>query len=83
MAVIRQPDSLGRVVLPKEMRRALGIESGSGVEIFVEGRTIILKRYKPRCIFCDAETGSTWRTRPVCDSCLTELRGMLEASTTR
>lgn len=45
--IIRGADSLGRLVLPKEMRRALGIVEGSPMEIILDGDRIILKKFVP------------------------------------
>lgn len=43
--VIRRIDELGRIVLPKEIRRNLGIREGESLEIFVEEDKIILKKH--------------------------------------
>jgi len=43
--VIRKIDELGRIVLPKEIRRNLGIRDGENLEIFVENDHILLKKY--------------------------------------
>lgn len=45
--IVRKVDELGRVVLPIELRRTLGIEVKDAMEIFVDGEQIILKKYKP------------------------------------
>ncbi|GGJ13858.1 hypothetical protein GCM10010885_24020 [Alicyclobacillus cellulosilyticus] len=41
--MVRKLDELGRIVLPMELRRTMGIEKGDGLEIFVDGEYIILK----------------------------------------
>lgn len=43
--VIRRIDELGRIVIPKEIRRNLGIRDGENVEIFTDNDSIILKKY--------------------------------------
>lgn len=43
--VIRRIDELGRIVLPKEIRRNLGIREGENLEIFVEEDRMILKKF--------------------------------------
>lgn len=43
--VVRRIDELGRIVIPKEIRRNLGIRDGENVEIFTENDSIILKKY--------------------------------------
>ncbi|QPC47136.1 AbrB/MazE/SpoVT family DNA-binding domain-containing protein [Mangrovibacillus cuniculi] len=45
--VVRKIDQLGRVVLPMELRRTRGIEEGNPIEIFVDGESIILRKYAP------------------------------------
>ena len=52
--IVRKVDELGRIVLPIEMRRTLDIAEKDALEIYVEGSSIILKKYKPSCIFCEA-----------------------------
>ncbi|MCI8575526.1 MAG: AbrB/MazE/SpoVT family DNA-binding domain-containing protein [Bacilli bacterium] len=43
--VIRRIDELGRIVIPKEIRRHLGIREGENLEIFTEEDRIVLKKY--------------------------------------
>lgn len=46
--VVRRIDDLGRIVLPKELRRTMRIKEGESLEIFTEGEnSIILKKYSP------------------------------------
>ena len=54
--IVRKVDGLGRVVLPKELRRTLGVDMKDSMEIYVDGEQIILKKYQPACIFCDNAT---------------------------
>lgn len=53
--MVRRVDQLGRIVIPKEMRRVLGIEDKDPVEISVDGENIVLKKYEkkqPTCPHC-------------------------------
>lgn len=43
--IFRRIDELGRIVIPKEIRRMLSIKDGENLEILVDGETIILKKY--------------------------------------
>ncbi len=43
--VVRRIDDLGRIVIPKEIRRTLGIKDGTSMEIFVEKDMVALKKY--------------------------------------
>ena len=47
--IVRRVDELGRIVLPKEMRKTMGIKEGDPMEIYVEGDSIILKKYQNEC----------------------------------
>ena len=44
--VVRKTDELGRIVLPIELRRTLGIEPKDSLEMFVDGENVILKKYR-------------------------------------
>ena len=43
--IIRRIDDLGRLVIPKEIRKNLRIKEGDNLEIFVNGEEVILKKY--------------------------------------
>ena len=49
--IVRNLDNLGRIVIPKEMRRVLGIEDRDPIEILIEDNTILLRKYEPADIF--------------------------------
>lgn len=51
--IVRRVDELGRIVLPIELRRTLNIAEKDSLEIYVDGASIMLKKYQPACIFCD------------------------------
>lgn len=50
--IVRKMDELGRVVIPVELRRTLGIGENDALEVFVNGEQIILKKYAPGCVLC-------------------------------
>lgn len=43
---IRRVDDLGRIVIPKDIRRRLRIKEGTPMEFFIEGDAIVLKKYR-------------------------------------
>ena len=45
--IVRKVDELGRVVIPIELRRTLGIAEKDALEIYVDNDQIVLKKYKP------------------------------------
>lgn len=72
--IVRKVDELGRIVLPIELRRNLGIEEKDALEIYVEGASVILRKYQPSCIFCDnADNVVNFKGKNICRSCLKEL----------
>jgi len=73
--IIRQLDTLGRIVLPIELRRTLDIGPKDNLEIFVEGNSVILRKYEPNCFFCGENRGLvSFRDKMICARCLKELR---------
>ena len=75
--IVRKVDELGRIVLPIEMRRTLDIAERDALEIYVEGASVILKKYKPSCIFCDATKDiSVFKGKNLCPKCLRDLKAL-------
>jgi|HigsolmetaAR202D_1030399.scaffolds.fasta_scaffold12089_2 looped-hinge helix DNA binding domain, AbrB family len=52
--IVRRIDDLGRIVIPKELRRTYGIAEGDPVEIYTSDEEIVLRKYKPAggCSLC-------------------------------
>lgn len=72
--VVRKVDELGRIVIPIELRRTMGIEEKDSLEIYVDNEKIILKKYEPACIFCgNAEEVVNYKGKNLCKGCMTEL----------
>ena len=72
--IVRKVDQLGRIVLPIELRRTLGIEIRDPLEIFVENDSIILRKYAPACILC-GEAGDLveYKGKKVCRECIDQM----------
>lgn len=72
--MIRALDDLGRIVLPKEMRRTLGIKERDFLEITVEGDAIVLKKHEINCLFCGSDKDlTTFKGKLICSDCMEEL----------
>ena len=52
--IVRSIDSLGRVVLPKELRTTYDITPDTPLEIFTDGDSIIMRKYHAQgsCVLC-------------------------------
>ena len=73
--IVRKVDELGRIVLPSELRKSLGIEIKDSLEIYVSGDSIILKKYLPACIFCgEANEVTVFKGKYICSKCLKQLK---------
>ena len=57
--IVRKIDELGRVVLPIEMRKTLNLQIRDEVEIQMQDKSIVIKKYEPekdnRCVFCASQ----------------------------
>lgn len=74
--IVRKVDTLGRVVIPIELRRTLGIDVKDSIEIFVDDEHIILKKHEPACIFCgQAKEVVDYKGKKICSDCKYGLRG--------
>ncbi len=75
LGTVRKIDELGRIVLPIETRKRLGIGPKDPVEIFVEKDRVILKKYEPACVFCgDSNHISEYKDKLICKNCLEDLK---------
>ncbi len=74
--IVRKVDELGRVVLPIELRRNMDIEVRDSLEIYVDGDSIILKKYQPACIFCGSTKDlTTYMDKNICAACAKKIGG--------
>lgn len=73
---VRKLDSLGRIVLPKSLRKELSINEGDDIEMYVdEDGNVVLDKYVPRCVFCDAAKSTVieFKGKTICQDCLTDM----------
>jgi AbrB family transcriptional regulator, transcriptional pleiotropic regulator of transition state genes len=69
--IVRRIDDLGRIVLPMELRRTLGIHVKDPLSISVDGDRIILQKHKDSCAIC-GNSGETVMVadRAICLDCV-------------
>ncbi len=79
--IVRRVDQLGRIVLPKELRKVLDIKEEDPLEIYTEGETIVLKKYSEtdKCKHC----GSTENVISsdgivICKKCASKVLGIFK-----
>ena len=71
VGVIRKVDKLGRIVIPAEFRKSLGVQLGDEVEIMFKGNTVIFQKHDERCVFCGSNDNIEMLiNRQVCRKCM-------------
>ncbi len=73
--IVRPIDSVGRFVIPMEIRRKLNITDAEDfLEIFIDEDNIILRKYSPSCLFCrSSEDIIEFSGKKICKSCIAKL----------
>ena len=75
LGILRPIDKLGRIVIPTSLRKSLNLNTDDPMEIYVDGSSIILKKYEPTCVFCgDAKNITVYKGKNVCANCIKELK---------
>ena len=72
--IVRKLDELGRVVIPKEIRNKLDIEEKDPIEIYLDGTSIVLKKFETGCIFCNNPKDLiSYKDKLICKKCLSKI----------
>ena len=75
--ISRPVDELGRIVIPKEIRRSFKIKDRDLLEIFIEGDSIVLKKAASMCIICNSdEQIEELNDKFICRKCITKITSM-------
>ena len=75
--IVRKLDELGRVVIPKEIRNKLDIEEKDPIEIYLDGTSIILRKFETGCIFCNnSKELVAFKDKLICKKCLTKINNL-------
>ena len=68
--IVRKVDPLGRIVIPKEIRKVMSINKGDSLEIVKDNNGILLRKYHRGCIFCGSDKSvSEFKEMLVCTEC--------------
>lgn len=75
MRNIRIIDSVGRIVIPVNIRNSLEIRPGDDIELFVGEEQIVLRKHTRPCIFCgQTDDVIEYKSRIICDTCMISLK---------
>lgn len=73
--IVRRIDSLGRIVIPREIRKNNNWIEGTPMDIYTDGEAVVLKEYEPFCTFCGkSEELTDYMGKRVCAECRKNLR---------
>lgn len=73
--IIKKIDELGRLVVPKHIRGALGVKIGESVELIADGNTLIIRKFNECCEFCGkAEELTEFKGKFICSDCKSEIK---------
>lgn len=74
--IVRCLDDIGRLVIPIEIRKELGISRGDPVHMYVENNKVILEKYRDACHVCGKFTTNYLiaHNKKICPECCNEIR---------
>ena len=77
--ISRPIDELGRIVIPKEIRNALGIRPKDEIEIYIDGGKMIMQKAGLCCALCGSEEElSEFSEKYICTECINKIRGSVK-----
>lgn len=73
-------DKMGRFVIPKKLRCEMALNTGTELEIYVNGNSVILEKLENRCVFCrqKEDLRATLNGLYVCTKCCNVLEYLTE-----
>lgn len=76
MGIVRPVDKMGRVVIPKEIRKQLDIKNDlDSFDISMEGNTVVMRKYQPVCVFCNKLADNIkFQGITVCKECIEKIK---------
>lgn len=72
---VKKIDEMGRIVIPKNVRKTIGAEIGDSLQFFIDGDNIIMKKFSQSCVFCGSESDLTeLNEKYICADCAAKLK---------
>jgi transcriptional pleiotropic regulator of transition state genes len=73
--VVRRLDSLGRIVIPVELRRVRSIKTNDPIEISTDSDSIIIEKYVERCYICGNKNDLViFKEKHICQDCINGIK---------
>lgn len=75
LEMVRCVDNLGRLVIPIELRKAMGLSKGDPVQMRVQGRTVVVEKFKDSCMICGKgdDLYTIKDNKKICTACMKEI----------
>ena len=68
--ILRKIDSLGRIVIPMEIRKVFDIREDDFMEIFINKKLIVLEKHEKKCVICNnSRQLKMYNGKLICDKC--------------
>lgn len=77
LGISRPIDKMGRVVIPRELRRTLGLEFGDRLEVYIDGDSVVLRKNDKRCTICGSTRNLTTDGK-LCIPCIKKYKKEVE-----
>ncbi len=75
IGTVRRVDELGRIVIPKSMRKMLDIQTNDEVKLALRSGEIVVSKLAPSCVFCGGkENLVAMNEKAVCRVCIGRLK---------
>ena len=74
MNAIKKIDSLGRIVIPSDIRNSLGFQPNDAIEMTIDNGQLILQKHQDNCMFCNSTEGLVkYQEYLICKECIKKL----------
>ncbi len=77
IGVTRRIDSIGRIIIPKELRDEFKLEHRTEMELYVDEDALYMKKYYPKCVFCGVDNNVIeYKGKNICIECIEEMKAL-------
>ena len=66
---VRRIDDLGRIVIPKEIRKSLMWSEGESIQFNIKNKKLVLSKHEVLCIYCNQSINTDNNDTYLCDEC--------------
>ncbi len=72
---VKKIDELGRIVIPKDIRKSLGVDRGDFLQFFFEGESVVIKKFGEQCAICNSSDDVIKvKEKFICKDCIEQIK---------